>query len=42
MSKQLFKQKYVLGKMYKGGFEPQMTAYEAYLILGINSKATDE
>ena len=31
-----------IGKYYKGGFENNMSKREAYLILGISSRATEE
>ncbi len=31
-----------IGKYYKGGFETNMSKREAYLILGLSSKATNE
>ena len=31
-----------IGKYYKGGFETNMTKREAYLILGITPKASEE
>ena len=31
-----------IGKYYKGGFEPNMSKREAFLILGLNTRANEE